>query len=335
MKRIVNVLFVGALAMIVLSCGEGKKGYTLDGEISDVKEGMMYLKRYQDKSFVEVDSAVITDGVFRFEGVCDEPQAYGLTASKDSKYPLVFFLDNGKMRLNMNETEKELTVTGSVLNDLYMQNAPLTREKGYNIDSLVAVHPASVVTPYLIVKDFAYKLNLEEMKALRAKLDASLDGTVYVNQIDDFIRRMENIQVGAVAPDFTLPDANGNPVALSGLRGKYVLIDFWASWCLDCRRENPNIVAAWERFKDKNFTILGVSLDRKRESWLAAVEKDRLTWIHVSDLKDWQSDVAVQYAIRWIPMSFLLDPDGVILAMGLEGEALHKKLEEIFSVCAD
>ena len=315
MKRMVNVLFAGVLAMTVLSCGEEKKGYTLNGEISDVKNGMVYLKKYQDKSFIDVDSAVITDGVFKFEGACTEPLAYGLTTFKDSKRPLVFFLDNEEMQLKMNES--------------YAQNAPLTRQDGYSIDSLVSAHPASAVTPYFVVKDFAYKLNLEEMKALRAKLDASLDGTMYVNQIDDFIKRMENIQVGAVAPDFTLPDVDGNPVTLSGLRGKYVLIDFWASWCPDCRKENPNIVAAWNKFKDKNFTILGVSLDRKKEPWLAAIEKDQLTWTHVSDLKDWKSDAAVQYAIRWIPMNFLLDPNGVILAVGLEGEALQQKLEEV------
>ena len=305
MKRIVNVLFAGVLAMTVLSCSEEKKGYTLNGEISDVKNGMVYLKKYQDKSFIDVDSAVITDGVFKFEGACTEPLAYGLTTFKDSKRPLVFFLDNEEMQLKMNESEKVLTVTGSALNDLYAQNAPLTRQDGYSIDSLVSAHPASAVTPYFVVKDFAYKLNLEEMKALRAKLDASLDGTMYVNQID------------------------GNPVTLSGLRGKYVLIDFWASWCPDCRKENPNIVAAWNKFKDKNFTILGVSLDRKKEPWLAAIEKDQLTWTHVSDLKDWKSDAAVQYAIRWIPMNFLLDPNGVILAVGLEGEALQQKLEEV------
>lgn len=329
MKRFANVLWAGVLVASVLACSEEKKGYVLDGEISDVKEGMVYLKKYQDKTFVDADSAVITDGHFRFEGVCSEPLAYGLTTFKDSKRPLVFFLDNDKMQLRMNEEAKELTVTGSAANDIYARNASLTRQKGYSIDSLVAAHPASAVSAYFVVKDFAWQLNLEEMKAIRAKFDPSLDGTMYVTQIDDFIRRMENVQVGAVAPDFTLPDVDGNPVSLSSLRGKYVLIDFWASWCPDCRKENPNIVAAWNKFKDKNFTILGVSLDRQRDPWLAAIEKDGLTWTHVSDLKDWKSDAAVLYAIRWIPMSFLIDPDGVILAVGLEGEALLQKLEEV------
>lgn len=329
MKRFANVLWAGALVASVLACSEEKKGYVLDGEISDVKEGMVYLKKYQDKTFIDADSAVITDGHFRFEGVCSEPLAYGLTTFKDSKRPLVFFLDNDKMQLRMNEEAKELTVTGSAANDIYARNASLTRQKGYSIDSLVTAHPASAVSAYFVVKDFAWQLNLEEMKAIRAKFDPSLDGTMYVNQIDDFIRRMENVQVGAVAPDFTLPDVDGNPVSLSSLRGKYVLIDFWASWCPDCRKENPNIVAAWNKFKDKNFTILGVSLDRQRDPWLAAIEKDGLTWTHVSDLKDWKSDAAVLYAIRWIPMSFLIDPDGVILAVGLEGEALLQKLEEV------
>lgn len=329
MKGIVNVLFAGVFAAALVSCSEEKKGYVLDGEISDVKEGVVYLKKYQDKSFVVVDSATVTDGAFRFEGVCTEPLAHGLTTFRDSKRPLVFFLDNAKMKVKMDESAKKLEVTGSPVNEVYMQNAALTGRKDYSIDSLVVAHPASAVTPYIIVKDFAYKLDLDQMKALRAKLDASLDGTAYVRQIDDFIKRMENIQVGAVAPDFTLPDVDGNPVSLSSLRGKYVLIDFWASWCPDCRKENPNIVAAWNKFKDKNFTILGVSLDRKKEPWLAAIEKDGLTWAHVSDLKDWKSDAAVQYAIRWIPMSFLLDPDGIILAVGLEGEALQKKLEEV------
>jgi peroxiredoxin len=160
-------------------------------------------------------------------------------------------------------------------------------------------------------------------------LDTSLAGTEYVNQIESMIARMEKVQVGSIAPDFTLPDVDGNPVSLSSFRGKYVLVDFWAAWCPDCRKENPNIVAAWEKYKDKNFAVLGVSLDRKRDQWLAAIEKDGLKWTQVSDLKYWSSDAAVLYCIRWIPMSFLIDPEGKIVAIGLEGEELHNKLEEL------
>ena len=330
MKQIIKTMALGVLAMMaVTSCTEEKKGYTINGEISDVKEGMVYLKKYVEKSFVDVDSAVINDGKFKFEGVVSEALAHGLTTQKESRRPLVFFLDNDVMDVTLNESDKKLVVAGSPVNDIYMANAPIVRSKGYSLDSLLMVHPASPVSAYFIVKDFAYKLNLEDMKAVRAKLDASLNGTSYVEQIESMIARMEKVQVGSEAPDFTLPDVDGNPVSLSSFRGKYVLVDFWAAWCPDCRKENPNIVSAWEKYKNKNFTVLGVSLDRNRDQWLAAIEKDKLAWTQVSDLKYWSSDAAVLYCIRWIPMSFLIDPEGKIVAVGLEGEELHNKLEEL------
>ena len=330
MKQIIKAMVMGVMAvMVVTSCTEEKKGYIIDGEISDVKDGMVYLKKYVDKSFVDVDSAVITDGKFKFEGVAPEALAHGLTTQKESRRPLVFFLDNDVMNVKLNEADKKLIVTGSPVNDIYMANAPIVRSKGYSLDSLLSVHPASPVSAYFVVKDFAYKLDLEEMKSVRSKLDASLDGTSYVQQIESMIARMEKVQVGSEAPDFTLPDVNGNPVSLSSFRGKYVLVDFWAAWCPDCRKENPNIVSAWEKYKNKNFAILGVSLDRNRDQWLAAIEKDKLTWTQVSDLKYWSSEAAVLYCIRWIPMSFLIDPEGKIVAIGLEGEELHNKLEEL------
>ena len=330
MKKIASKFLAMALALLALSsCAEEKKGYTIDGQIADVSEGMMYLKKYVDKTFVDVDSAVITGGKFKFEGVTPEALAHGLTTIKASNRPLVFFLDNDAMTVSMNESGKELTITGSPANDIFLQNVKITRNKDYSLDNLLAAHPASPVAAYFVVKDFAYKLNLEEMKAVRAKFDASLDGTTYVNQIESMITRMEKVQIGSIAPDFTLPDTDGNPVSLSSFRGKYVLVDFWAAWCPDCRKENPNIVAAWEKYKDKNFAILGVSLDRKKDQWLAAIEKDNLTWTHVSDLKYWNCEAAVLYCIRWVPTSFLIDPEGKILSIGLEGEDLHNKLEEL------
>ena len=330
MKQIIKAMAMGVLAMMVVtSCTEKKKGYIIDGEISDVKDGMVYLKKYVDKSFVDVDSALITDGKFKFEGVAPEALAHGLTTQKESRRPQVFFLDNDVMNVKLNESDKKLIVTGSPVNDIYMANAPIVRSKGYSLDSLLNVYPASPVSAYFVVKDFAYKLDLEEMKSVRSKLDASLDGTSYVQQIESMIARMEKVQVGSEAPDFTLPDVNGNLVSLSSFRGKYVLVDFWAAWCPDCRKENPNIVSAWEKYKNKNFAVLGVSLDRNRDQWLAAIEKDKLSWTQVSDLKYWSSEAAVLYCIRWIPMSFLIDPEGKIIAIGLEGDELHNKLQEL------
>ena len=330
MGKFANVMMAGAMAMLAMtSCTAEKKGYVIDGQVADVNEGVMYLKKYVDKSFVDVDSAVIVDGKFRFEGVAPEALAHGLTTKKESNRPMVFFLDNDAMQVSMNESGKELNITGSEANDIYMRNAKITRAKGYSLDSLLAAHPSSPVAAYFVVKDFAYKLDLEGMKAARAKFDASLNGSSYILQIESMIDRMEKVQVGSVAPDFTLPDVDGNLVSLSSFRGKYVLVDFWAAWCPDCRKENPNIVSAWEKYKNKNFTILGVSLDRNRDQWLAAIEKDKLPWTQVSDLKYWSSEAAVLYCIRWIPMSFLIDPEGKIVAIGLEGEELHNKLEEL------
>jgi thiol-disulfide isomerase/thioredoxin len=133
------------------------------------------------------------------------------------------------------------------------------------------------------------------------------------------------------APDFTQTDPDGKPVKLSDFRGKYLLLDFWASWCGPCRAENPNVVKAYNQYKDKNFTILSVSLDKEdaREAWLAAIKKDGMPWNHVSDLKYWKNEASVLYTIQAIPDNFLLSPEGKIIARGLRGEALAAKLAEL------
>ncbi len=163
---------------------------------------------------------------------------------------------------------------------------------------------------------------------LSAGLRASKAGVKY----QDYLNILKNVSVGKIAPDFAQADTNGNVVKLSSFRGKYVLLDFWASWCGPCRAENPNVVKAFNSFKGKNFTILSVSLDRpgKKDAWLQAIHKDHLEWNHVSDLKFWDNDAAKLYGIQAIPQNLLLDPDGKIIAKDLFGDDLEKKLGEIF-----
>jgi thiol-disulfide isomerase/thioredoxin len=131
------------------------------------------------------------------------------------------------------------------------------------------------------------------------------------------------------APELSLPDANGKTITLSSFKGKYVLVDFWASWCLPCRQENPNVVQAYNKYKDKNFTILGVSLDREKEDWLGAIESDKLLWTQISDLKEWKSAAVSTFGFNGIPFNVLVDPDGKIIAQSLRGDSLEKKLDEV------
>ena len=134
---------------------------------------------------------------------------------------------------------------------------------------------------------------------------------------------------GKQAPELSLPDMNGNEIKLSSFKGKYVLVDFWASWCLPCRQENPNVVQAYNKYKNKNFTILGVSLDKEKDDWLNAVQKDKLSWTQVSDLREWNSLAVSTFDFTGIPFNVLVDPDGKIIAQSLRGNELEKKLEEV------
>jgi thiol-disulfide isomerase/thioredoxin len=131
------------------------------------------------------------------------------------------------------------------------------------------------------------------------------------------------------APELSLPDANGKTITLSSFKGKFVLVDFWASWCLPCRKENPNVVQAYKKYKDKNFTILGVSLDKDKGDWMGAVESDKLAWTQVSDLQEWKSAAVATFNFSGIPFNVLVDPQGKIIAQSLRGDSLEKKLEEV------
>jgi len=181
------------------------------------------------------------------------------------------------------------------------------------------------------LRDVANTHPLSEIEPVLATLSEEVRNLSTARQLAARIEAEKTIQVGKIAPDFTQPDVDGNPVSLSDFRGRYVLVDFWASWCAPCRAENPNLVKAYEAYKDKGLEVLGVSLDSKssRDAWLKAIEKDGLPWVHVSDLKGWNNAVAVQYGVRAVPQNYLIDPQGKIVASNLREERLHTVLAEV------
>ena len=179
----------------------------------------------------------------------------------------------------------------------------------------------------ILDKDQYYQTYLNVAEKLRKEWPAYSQAKEFVS----YVEKMKLTAVGQPAPEISLPNPEGQVVPLSSMKGKYVLVDFWAKWCGPCRVENPNVVKAFQKYKDKGFTVYGVSLDRKREDWLQAIKDDNLTWTHVSDLKYWQSEAAKTYNITGIPFSLLLDPNGVIIGKNLRGAALEQKLAEIFA----
>jgi peroxiredoxin len=208
----------------------------------------------------------------------------------------------------------------------------LTEQKNIKNKQYLKENPSSPIAMFVLKQYAGYDINADDVEPVFLSLPEQLRASPAGKDMAEKLETAKKTGVGKMAMDFTQNDTLGNPVSLSSFRGKYVLIDFWASWCGPCRQENPNVVKAFNAYNSKGFTVLGVSLDQPtaKDKWMKAIHDDKLTWTQVSDLKYWKNDVAVQYGIQAIPQNYLIDPQGKIVGKNLRGEALNKKLAEIF-----
>ena len=208
----------------------------------------------------------------------------------------------------------------------------LTEQKNIKNKQYLKDNASSPIAMFVLKQYAGYDINADDVEPMFLALPEQLRASPAGKDMTEKLETAKKTGVGKMAMDFTQNDTLGIPVSLSSFRGKYVLIDFWASWCGPCRQENPNVDKAFNAYNNKGYTVLGVSLDQPtaKDKWMKAIHDDKLTWTQVSDLKYWKNDVAVQYGIQAIPQNFLIDPQGKIVGKNLRGEALNKKLAELF-----
>jgi peroxiredoxin len=358
-------LWILVLAVVLYSCQTTPSdSYTLTATVKGIDEGFAYLQDRIAGQMVPIDTAVIENGSFTFTGQLEYPEIYYIRVD-GIRTPIAVFVENATITLTVDaENPSDYLVKGSkshdILSDVNAVVAPhdertrtlqeqinaaekngneeladqlrierkeTENQRWQDVRDYVAKFPGEHAAVFVAMRQLAHGLSAGELSGVLTIFDPSLSGARYYDDIKGRITILERVAIGKPAIDFTLADTEGNDLSLSDLRGQYVLINFWASWCPYCRVENPHLVEVYERFSSPQFEILGVSLDREKEAWLKGIGEDGLQWPQVSDLKGWNSGPAGEYAVRSIPQNVLIDPDGTIIARNLKDKELEEKLE--------
>ena len=322
-------LTLGALGVLTQIQAQEIAALQVNGQIKGSDSKIVYLERYDNKLFETIDSAVVRDGTFAFSTKVLLPELYGIRLQGD-EYPFQVFLEDGPIGISI-DTEQErgqYRVKGSQAQERFES---LRSRQGLTAKAFIEEDPTSIVSAYALFRNYSYSLSPQEIKEHLALLSPKLNNSQYVRILNDLIERQSAVLPGKKAIDFVSTDPQGNKVRFSDHLGKgYVLLDFWAAWCGPCRRENPNIVEAYQRYKDQGFSVFAVSLDKDKESWEKAIADDKLEWTQVSDLAFWNTEAAALYGVRFIPSNLLIDPDGVIVARNVRGEDLQDTLKKIY-----
>lgn len=289
-------------------------------------------------------ASTVNQGKFQFKGKMERPEFKIILFNRQQPY-ITLFLDNSHVTITGDKAAiDKARIEGSASHTAFEQfntslepyqavfqdgapyDSALTAKALTLIAEFVSTHTGSYITPLAVIRYHQVADDVVKTEELYNLMEPNIKATAMGQYIAQQVAEGKVNGVGTVLPDFSQPDTAGIPVSLSSLRGNYVLVDFWASWCGPCRQENPNLVAAYNKYKDKKFTVLGVSLDKAKEAWLNAIKMDNLTWTHISDLQGWNNAASQQFQIFSIPQNFLIDPQGKVLGKNLRGAALERKL---------